>query len=476
MIIPVILAGGSGTRLWPLSRKLFPKQLIDLVSDKTMLQETVLRLSGVKGISAPVIICNEEHRFMVAEQMRSIGVKPAAIILEPEGRNTAPAVAVAALQTLKTEDDPTLLILPADHFIEKIAVFHNALEEGATYAEKNYLITFGIIPGSPETGYGYIKKGTPVSAREDGGQPGSAVRIEKFVEKPDSETAEAYVNSNNYCWNSGMFMFRAKHVLEEFDTFVPEITAACRTAVDKGCRDLDFIRLEPESFKKCPSDSIDYAVMEKTSDGVMIPFDAGWNDLGSWEALFQVGEKDENNNVFTGDILAHDVKNSFLHASSRAIAAVGLEDHIVVETSDAVLISPRDRVQDVKHLVNELKKSGRDEAITHKKVYRPWGSYESIDFSDRFQVKRITVKPGAKLSSQKHFHRAEHWVVVKGTAIVMRDDKELVLKEDESIYIPLGTKHRLENPGKIPLELIEVQSGSYLGEDDIVRYDDVYGR
>ena len=473
MIIPVILAGGSGTRLWPLSREQYPKQLLSLVDDRTMLQNTVLRLTSFEGVGNILVLCNEDHRFMVAEQLRAIGVPDASIVLEPVGRNTAPAVAVAALKALEMSKDAVLMVLPADHSIQEVEALHKAIEAGRDLARNDFLITFGIVPKSPETGYGYIRKGAPVS---DNGSTGQAVSIAEFVEKPDAATAELYLKSGDYCWNSGMFMFRADRVLSELERFVPDIVASCRKAVDEGRKDLDFFRLGKEAFSACPSDSIDYAVMEKTDRGAMIPLSAGWNDLGSWDALWQVGQKDVQGNVIRGDVLTHDVKNSFLHAESRMIAAVGIENHVVVETADAVLIAPRDRVQEVKKIVSQLKTVMREEAAIHKKVYRPWGSYEGIDLSANFQVKRITVKPGARLSLQKHFHRAEHWVVVRGTALVTKDDKEFILKEDESTYIPLGIVHRLENPGKIDLELIEVQSGSYLGEDDIVRYEDVYGR
>jgi len=529
MIVPVILAGGSGTRLWPLSRELFPKQLINLTGRKnftrkvgnfndtegdfkrnqigkknqaggnTMLQDTLLRLSGYDGISDPIVLCNENHRFMVAEQLRLINVNPAAIILEPVGRNTAPALATAALKSVANGEDPVLLVLPADHIIEDISSFHAVLKEGYKFSIKDYLITFGIVPNLPETGYGYIKKGATVFSdkklnkilnntsnnaldNEKKSKKGSennnltAVVLDKFVEKPDLETAVKYVESGQYCWNSGMFMFKASRVLSELKKFVPDIVSKCENAVEKGTGDLDFFRLDKPSFEACPDNSIDYAVMEKTNDGVMLELNAGWSDLGSFEALWQVGEKNSAGNVIQGDILVHDVKNSFLYADHRLIAAVGLENHIVVETSDAVMISPRNRVQEVKRLVEKLRVEKREEAVSHKKVYRPWGSYEGVDDSERFQVKRITVNPGGILSLQKHFHRAEHWVVVSGTALVTKGKEKILLKEDESVYIPLGEIHRLENPGKIPLDIIEIQSGAYLGEDDIVRMEDVYGR
>lgn len=469
MVIPVILAGGSGTRLWPLSRELHPKQLIGLIDEHTMLQNTVMRLAGFEGMARPIVICNESHRFMVAEQLRSIGVEPLAIMLEPVGRNTAPALAAAAFKALETHENPTLLVLPADHTIAFIDKLHAAMREGVTLAEGGRLITFGIVPASPETGYGYIRKGAPVEGS-------GAVVIDRFVEKPDLETAKGYVASGEYCWNSGMFMFGSREVLGELERFAPEIVAACRQAVEQGTRDLDFFRLDKGVFSACPEDSIDYAVMEKTGNGVMISLSAGWNDVGSWDAIWQIGDKDDNGNVLKGDVITHDVSSCLLQAESRMVAAVGLENMIVVETKDAVLVAPRDRGQDVKKIVSQLKAKTRAEAQLHPLVYRPWGSYEGIDMAERFQVKRITVNPGAELSLQKHFHRAEHWVVVKGTALVTRGDEKLLLREDESTYIPLGTVHRLENPGKIPLELIEVQSGSYLGEDDIVRLEDNYGR
>ncbi|MCF6247927.1 MAG: mannose-1-phosphate guanylyltransferase/mannose-6-phosphate isomerase [Desulfobacula sp.] len=470
MIIPVILAGGSGTRLWPLSRELYPKQLIDIYNEKTMLQNTVLRLDGLDKISKPIIVCNEAHRFMTAEQLRQIDVDPMALILEPVGRNTAPAIALAALKAMESHNDPILLVLPADHVIENENGFHKAIRSGIEFAESGSLITFGIIPKTPETGYGYIKKGELLDNNT------GISKIDRFVEKPDIETAREYVESGSFCWNSGMFMFKASQIISELDIHCPGMVSPCKQALAGGSQDLDFFRLSLEQFKKIPADSIDYAVMEKTNKGVMIPIDVGWNDLGSFDALWQTGQKDKNLNVIKGDVLTHDVKSSYINSESSLITAVGIENFVIVETKDAILVSPRDRVQDVKKIVKQLKDNDREESITHRKVYRPWGSYETMDIEKRFQVKRITVKPGAKLSLQKHFHRAEHWTVVSGAAIVTKDEEQLLLKEDESTYISLGTMHRLENPGKIPLELIEVQSGSYLGEDDIVRFDDVYGR
>ena len=473
MILPVILAGGSGTRLWPLSRALYPKQLINLVDRHTMLQNTILRLDGLTDAGNPVVICNDEYRFMVAEQLRQIDIKADSIILEPVGRNTAPALAVAAIRAMEKGDDPVLLILPADHHIQFADQFQRVLEVGHEHARAGRLITFGIVPEKPETGYGYIKMGAPLpSANMDE----SAMAIAAFVEKPDLETARQYVASKAYCWNSGMFMFKASQVLKELEAFVPDIVAACRKAINKGTSDLDFFRLDEAAFSACPSDSIDYAVMEKTDRGAMVPMTAGWNDLGSWEALWQVGEKDDLDNVVKGDVVLHDVEDSYLHAENRLIAAVGLKDHIVVETSDAVMISPRDRVQDVKGLVDRLKAQNREETRTHKRIYRPWGTVDQLVAGNRFQVNRITVKPGGVLSLQKHFNRSEHWIVVRGSALVTKADEQLVLKEDSSTYISAGSAHRLENPGKIPLELIEVQTGGYIGEDDITRLEDLYGR
>lgn len=469
MIIPVILAGGSGTRLWPLSRKLYPKQLLPLLDRNTLVQNTLARLQGLDAMAEPVIICNEEHRFIIAEQMRAMGVNPSAIILEPVGRNTAPAVAVAALSVLASDPDAVLLVLPADHLIADPAGFHDAVREAAAHAEKGHLVTFGIVPTAPETGYGYIRQGAAL----DGS---SARAIDRFVEKPDLATAQGYVASGEYFWNSGMFVFRADAVLAELERFAPAIVQACRNALDAARQDLDFLRLDRDAFAACPEDSVDYAVMEQTDRGVMVPLSCGWNDLGSWDALWQAGQQDESGNVLKGDVVTCDVRDSYLHAETRLLAAVGLENHIVVETADAVLISPRDRVQEVKKIVDKLKTENRIEAVSHKKVFRPWGHYESIGDGARYQVKRITVSPGHVLSLQKHFHRAEHWVVVQGTALVTRDGEEIMLRENESVYLPLGAVHRLLNPGKIPLELIEVQVGSYLGEDDIVRFEDVYGR
>jgi mannose-1-phosphate guanylyltransferase/mannose-6-phosphate isomerase len=475
MIVPVILAGGSGTRLWPLSRELYPKQFMQLVEPHTLLQNTLLRLAPLDGIQPPIVMCNEAHRFIVAEQLREIGVKPQAIVLEPVGRNTAPAAAVAGLMAKSRQADAVLLVLPADHYIDDRQGLVRTLAQGARFAGMGKMVTFGVVPTAAETGYGYIRKGPAMAeGTSEGGAP--VWRIAQFVEKPDLQTAQAYVDSGDYCWNSGMFIFRADSLLAELQAQAPEIVGACEQAISRGKSDLDFYRLDKTAFAACPSDSIDYAVMEKTGAGVMVALESAWNDLGSWEALWQAGVKDSFQNVVHGDVCLQDVQNSFIHASSRLVTAVGLIDHVVVETKDAVFVAPRNQVQQVKALVNQLKSQHRAETYSHTKVYRPWGSYEGVDMSERFQVKRITVKPNAILSSQKHYHRAEHWVVVRGTARVTRGEETFILKEDESTYIPLGTVHRLENPGKIPLELIEVQSGSYLGEDDIERFDDIYGR
>ncbi len=467
MIIPVILSGGAGSRLWPLSRQHYPKQLMPLLGGRTMLQETIRRLDGVTGVAPPIVVCNEEHRFMVAEQLRAEAIEPAAIILEPVGRNTAPAVAVAAARAQADGDAPVLLVLPADHVIRDHSALREAIERGAALATEGKLVTFGIVPDAPETGYGYIRAAQP------GTEPSAVL---EFVEKPDAERAAAYLASGDYFWNSGMFMFRADRYLGELERQAPAMVTACRAALAGASADLDFTRLDAAAFERCPSDSIDYAVMEKTRDAVVVPLSAGWSDVGSWSALHQVSEKDPADNVLVGDVVVGDTHHCYLHSSGRLVTAVGLSDCVVIETPDAVLVAPRDQVQDVKKLVNRLKAEGREETSNHRRVVRPWGSYDSIDLGERFQVKRIVVNPGAKLSLQMHHHRAEHWIVVQGTARVTRGDKEFLLGENESTYIPMGTTHRLENPGKVPLHLIEVQSGTYLGEDDIVRYDDTYGR
>ncbi len=459
MLIPVILSGGVGSRLWPLSREHYPKQLLALVNEQTLLQNTVTRLQDLPNQADPVIICNETHRFLVAEQLRNIEVHPEHIVLEPIGRNTAPAAAIAALMA---PEDALLLVLPADHFIFDTAKFCEAVVEGIALAEQNNLVTFGIVPNSPETGYGYIKA--------------QGVSVERFVEKPNLETAQQYIDSNEYYWNSGMFLFKASEYISELEKFAPEILEVCRESIANAKPDQDFLRLDQTTFEQSPSISIDYAVMEQTQKAAVIPLDAGWNDVGAWSSLWEVSEQDTNNNVILGDVLTENAQNCYLRAENRLLAAIGVKDLTIVETADAVLVAHKDHVQDVKKIVSRLKDQNRPEIELHRQVYRPWGNYECIDSEKRFQVKRITVNPGASLSLQKHYHRSEHWIVVTGTARITRDDETFILSENQSTYIPLGIKHRLENPGKIPLELIEVQSGSYLGEDDITRYDDTYGR
>jgi mannose-1-phosphate guanylyltransferase/mannose-1-phosphate guanylyltransferase/mannose-6-phosphate isomerase len=465
-MIPVILSGGSGTRLWPYSRSLHPKQFLPLASELTMLQETLARLQGSITHEQPIVVCNNDHRFMVAEQTRLQGIKPSAIILEPVARNTAPAVALAALQAMLSGDDPVLLVLPADHVIANQQAFHHALNAAESAARDNQLVTFGIVPTQAETGYGYIR------AEGDG----AVLAVQQFVEKPNVETAQAYVNSGDYYWNSGMFAFKASVFLAELKKFAPDMLEACQKAIKKATNDLDFIRVDEEAFSLSPDDSIDYAVMEKTDKAVLIPLDAQWSDVGSWSALWEIAKKDSNGNACRGDVLVHESRDSYIQSDRKLIATIGVDNLIIVETDDAILVAHKDKVQDVKAIVGTLKSQNRSETQLHRKVYRPWGYYDSIDQGERFQVKRIVVNPGQKLSLQKHHHRAEHWIVVSGTALVTRGDEELTLCENQSTYIPLGVKHRLENKGVIPLEIIEIQSGSYLGEDDIVRYEDTYGR
>lgn len=466
---PVILSGGSGTRLWPLSRAALPKQLLPLAGERTMLQETVLRLDGLADAGAPLIVCNNDHRFLIAEQMRDIHVSPLGIFLEPVGRNTAPAAAVAAMHLLKQDPDAVMLLLPADHLIRDVAAFHAAIGEGMRAVKSGHLVTFGIVPDAPETGYGYIQRGAAMS---DCG----AHLVARFVEKPNLENAERFLASGDYYWNSGMFLFSCKQFLAELGDTSPDILAACEQALDGGQHDLDFCRLDKTAFAACPSDSIDYALMERTRHAAVVATDIGWNDIGSWSALWHVGDKDDNGNVVRGDVFLEGVSDSLVRAESRMVAAIGVSNLLIVETPDAVLVADKSRAQDVKKIVEFLKGNGRSEHEFHTRVFRPWGWYEGIDLGDRFQVKRIMVKPGEKLSLQMHHHRAEHWIVVSGTARVTRDGVEELLCENESTYIPLGTTHRLENPGRIPLHLIEVQSGSYLGEDDIVRFEDIYQR
>ncbi|MGG2099239.1 mannose-1-phosphate guanylyltransferase/mannose-6-phosphate isomerase [Stenotrophomonas sp. NRRL B-14846] len=463
-IQPVILSGGSGTRLWPLSREAYPKQFLPLAGELTMLQATWKRVAPIAA-RGPLVIANEEHRFVAAEQLQQVGAEPAAIILEPVGRNTAPAIAVAALEATREGADALLLVLPSDHVITNETAFRSAVQAAAAAAEAGKLVTFGIVPTGPETGYGYIKAADGQGLRA----------VERFVEKPDLDTATGYVSSGQYYWNSGMFLFKASRYLQELERFQPAMLAGSRQAWQQARRDADFTRLDKDAFTAVPSDSIDYAVMEKTADAVVIPLDAGWNDVGSWTALRDVSQQDGDGNAHQGDVIAIDCRNTYAYAQ-RLVALVGLDDVVVVETDDAVLVGKADRMQDVKTVVAQLKAEGRSEATWHRKVYRPWGAYDSIDNGERFQVKRITVKPGGTLSLQMHHHRAEHWIVVSGTAEVTRGDEVILLSENQSTYIPLGVTHRLRNPGKLPLELIEVQSGSYLGEDDIVRFEDTYGR
>ena len=473
-IQPVILCGGSGTRLWPLSRQAYPKQFLPLSGDSSLLQQTVSRLGAVAGqdltVLPAMVVCNEDHRFLVAEQLRSSDAPQGAIVLEPVGRNTAPALTAAALQVSEGGQDPLLLVMPADHLIGDTAAFGRAVQVAAGLASEGRLVTFGIVPDSPETGYGYIRRGAEISS--------GAFELDAFVEKPDRATAEQYLASGDYLWNSGMFMMRASVWLAEIERHRGDILAACRTAMQGTQTDGDFVRLDRAAFENCPGDSIDYAVMEKIAApaAAVVALDADWSDIGAWSALWEVGDQDAAGNVVRGDIVVEDSRNSLLYSQHRLLAVVGVDDLVVVETPDAVLIAHKDRTQDVRAITDILKRQERQELEFHRCVHRPWGSYESVDSGPRFQVKRLTVKPGATLSLQMHHHRAEHWIVVSGTARVTRGDDVFMLSENESTYIPLGTRHRLENPGTIPLEIIEVQSGSYLGEDDIVRFEDVYQR
>lgn len=461
-ICPVIMAGGSGTRLWPLSRAAHPKQFLRLHGEDTMLQATVKRLSGL-DIQASITICNEKHRFFVAEQLREID-KLGSIILEPVGRNTAPAIALAALTA---KDDPLLLVLAADHVIQDEAAFREAVIRAIPLAEAGKLVTFGIVPSAPHTGYGYIKRGKDL---------GEGFEVDAFVEKPSSDVAQDYLSSGDYYWNSGMFLFRASNYLEELKKFRPDILEQCQGSVMDVKTDLDFLRINKETFESCPAESVDYAVMEKTSHAVVVPMDAGWSDIGSWSSLWDISEKDGEGNSTHGDVILHNTRNSYVRSDNKLVAVIGVDDLVVVSTKDALMVAHKDSVQDVKMITESLKTQARSEWQLSREVYRPWGKYDSIDSGERYQAKRITVKPGAKLSVQMHHHRAEHWVVVSGTARVTNGDKTFLLSENESTYIPVGVVHALENPGKIELELIEVQSGSYLGEDDIVRFEDRYRR
>ncbi len=467
-MIPVILSGGTGSRLWPLSRQLNPKQFLSLVNpERSLLQETIQRLEGLP-VGTPRLVCNEEHRFLAAEQLRKLGLEDANILLEPVGRNTAPALALAALQATAAGEDPLLLVLPADHTFKDVGAFQASISAAIPLALDGKLVTFGIVPTYPETGYGYIEKGERV------GECGFSVS--RFVEKPELALAQHYLQDDAYFWNSGMFLFRASRYLEELETFSPKILSVCIEALSKGSQDSNFTRVDRVLFAACPEDSIDYAVMERTAEAVMVVMDAGWSDVGSWSALCDTFAKDPAGNVFQGDVVAQSTFNTYVHANSRLVATVGIEDLVIVETNDAILVAHKDQVQDVKKIVERLKRSDRHEYVNHREVYRPWGMYDSIDKGHRYQVKRITVQPGAKLSVQMHHHRAEHWIVVSGTAKVTNGDKTYLVTENQSTYIPIGQVHALENPGVIPLELIEVQSGSYLGENDIVRFEDKYGR
>ncbi|KWF24673.1 mannose-1-phosphate guanylyltransferase/mannose-6-phosphate isomerase [Burkholderia pseudomultivorans] len=470
-IHPVILCGGSGTRLWPMSRGGYPKQYLQLASDRSLVQQTTLRLAGVPDAVAPIIVSNNEQRFIVSEQLRKIGIKPAAVILEPVGRNTAPAIAAAALVALRNDPAALLMVLPSDHIILNEPAFVKAAQDAAQIAADNHLVTFGIEPEGPNTGYGYIRRGDAIK------HDCAAYGVAAFVEKPDLQTAQRFIDEGGYYWNSGMFMLKASTYMEELRRYEPEVACQAEASLEGAKFDLDFIRLDEIAFAASPNISIDYAVMERTDRAAVVAAaNLGWNDIGSWASLAEIAEQDESRNTLLGDVFAHDVCNSYIRAEHRMVATIGLDNLVVVETADAVLIAHRDRTQDVKKVVEWLNASGRHESVTHRRVVRPWGSYEGIDQGDRFQVKRIIVSPGEKLSLQMHHHRAEHWIVVKGTALVTNGDKEIMLSENQSTYIPLGATHRLSNPGKIPLELIEVQSGAYLGEDDIVRFEDTYGR
>jgi len=475
-LVPVILCGGTGTRLWPLSRASYPKQYWALAGDgeDTLLQQTQQRLEGLPGLAPPLLICNEDHRFIVAEQMRQIGVEPAGILLEPIGRNTAPAVAVAALQATAQGEDPLLLVLAADHVIRDAARFRQTVAAGLAAAEAGRLVTFGIVPTAPETGYGYIEaaEALPTAASA----PAQPVPIERFVEKPNRATAEAFLASGRFTWNSGMFLFRSSAILAELERLAPEVVSACRSALEHDAADLDFLRLEREAFAGCPNVALDVAVMEKTHLGSVLPLQAGWSDVGSWSALWETADQDSAGNVLRGRVISQASRNCYLRSEHRLVVGLGVEDLVVVETDDVVLVAHRDRAQDVKTVVGLLEEAGARESRAHRKIYRPWGSYDGVVEGERWQVKKIVVNPGASLSLQMHHHRAEHWVVVQGTALVEKDGERELLSENQSTYIPLGSRHRLSNPGRIAMEMIEVQSGSYLGEDDIVRFQDRYGR
>lgn len=468
MIQPVVLCGGSGTRLWPLSRQAYPKQFIHLHGNSTMLQDCIARQTGLDTADA-IFVCNEEHRFLTAEQIRAKGFGHSGIILEPIPKNTAPAIALAALHAVAKGADPILLVLPADHIVKNTDTYRASIQKAIGHADKGRLLTFGVIPSKPETGYGYIRMGK--KAAED-----QIYHVEAFVEKPDISTAEKYLKNENYLWNSGIFMFRAGRYLEELEKFRPDIFEACNTAMSGAKEDLDFIRIDQKAFAACPADSIDYAIMEKTDQAIVVKMESSWSDIGSWQSLWEINEKDMNGNSLKGDVMVYNTHNSLVMAESRLVAVQGLNNAVVIETRDAVLVTSKEQAQEIKKLVGLLESLQRPEIKYHREVYRPWGKYDRMDAGDRFQVKRITVKPGAKLSVQMHHHRAEHWVVVSGSARVTIGEKTILLTENQSAYIPLGEKHSLENPGKIPLNIIEVQTGAYLEEDDIVRFEDRYGR
>lgn len=465
MLLPVIMAGGSGSRLWPLSRSLYPKQFISLTSKKTMLQETIARLENLEH-QPPLLICNEEHRFIVAEQLRQENVKHNGIILEPEGRNTAPAIALAAIKATQNDDDPLLLILAADHVIQDNVAFTNAINTAMKAAQNGALVTFGIEPTTPETGYGYIKKGNSINNK--------LYHVASFVEKPDLITAEAYLASGEYLWNSGMFLFKASRYLEELKKHCPNILQTCELAMQDARNDLDFIRIKKDTFHACPDNSIDYAVMEKAEDVLVVPMNAGWSDVGSFNSLWEVSSKDINSNAIIGDVLTENTKNCYIYAQSKLVSTVGIDNLVIVETKDAVLVANKDNVQDVKNIVNQLKASKRTECEQHREVYRPWGSHDEIAQGQRYHVKHLKIKPGEKTALQMHYHRAEHWIVVQGTAKVTNGETSYILTENQSTYIPIGSSHRIENPGKIDLHLIEVRSGNYLEENDVVRLEE-YG-